>query len=426
MRWGPLIRVLRHLGPSKGSEEGTSDGELLERYLARQDEMAFAALMERHGPMVLGVCRRMLANEQDAEDAFQATFLVLVRKGRSVVPRGAVGNWLYGVARRTAAHARSAASARRVRERVLARPELQTQEAAPELGPVLDQELARLPDKYRAPVVLCDLEGKTRREAALELGWPEGTVAGRLSRARTLLAGRLARRGLALSPATLAAVLPQQACAVGRSLALRTQQALGGAVAASVRSLAEATLRSLLVTRLSVLMMFSVVLLLGGSAAAVFAFRRPTPATAETPAPKLPPPTPVAGKEKLPPGAARQQDLARLEGTWIATEVETEGKKAPPAFVRRIQWRFEKGFLMVKGSLGDNREIPCTFEIDTTKTPRAISYANLGSRQQVLGIYEVKDDRLRVCIIYRNRPRPAAFTTAPGSGLTRIVFQRKK
>jgi RNA polymerase sigma factor (sigma-70 family) len=422
MRWGPLLRVLRHLGTREGSEEGPSDGDLLERYLVRQEETAFAALVARHGPMVLGVCRRVLRHEQDAEDAFQATFLVLVRKGRSVLPRERVGNWLYGVACRTAAHARAAAAARRVREQAGARPERQGQEAGPDLGAVLDQELSRLPEKYRAPVVLCYLQGKTRREAARELGWPEGTVAGRLARARVLLAGRLARRGLTVTPAGLAAVLSPQASAVGPSLALRTQQAAGGAVPSSVHSLAEATLRSLLVTRFPVVLVLSVVLLFGGSAAALFAVLRPRPVPAETAAPTPPRVRP----EKLSAAEARQRDLGKLEGTWAAAEIETDGKKAPPDFVRRIQWRFVKGFLTVKGSLGDNREIPCTFDIDPLQTPRAIHYADLGSRQQVLGIYEVEGDRLRVCIIYRDRPRPTAFATEPDSGLTRIVFQRKK
>src|SRR5262249_2233965 len=150
-------------------EQEVTDGQLLERFLARREESAFTALVQRHGPMVLGVCRRLLHNEHDAEDAFQATFLVLVRKAASIVPREMVGNWLYGVAYRTAQEAKAEAARRRAREQqVKDMPPRQAAatERLDELRALLDQELSRLPDKYRVPVVLCDLEGRTRKEAA--------------------------------------------------------------------------------------------------------------------------------------------------------------------------------------------------------------------------------------------------------------------
>src|SRR4051812_21881350 len=156
------------------------DGELLRRFVEHRDEAALADLVTGHGPMVWGVCRRLLGHH-DAEDAFQATFLVLVRKAASIVPREMVANWLYGVAHQTALKARAVASKRSVREKqVMELPE----KAVPEqrlwndLQPLLDQELSRLPDKYRSLIVLCDLEGKTRKEVAQQLHLPEGTVAG--------------------------------------------------------------------------------------------------------------------------------------------------------------------------------------------------------------------------------------------------------
>src|SRR5262249_27234943 len=154
--------------------------QLLEGYVRGREEAAFAALVRRHGPMVWGVCRRVLHSHQDAEDAFQATFLVLVRKAASVVPREMVANWLYGVARQTALKARATTARRRAREKqVTAMPEppLEQQALWDDLQPLLDQELGRLPDKYRAVIVLCDLEGKTRKEAARHFRLPEGTVA---------------------------------------------------------------------------------------------------------------------------------------------------------------------------------------------------------------------------------------------------------
>src|SRR5262245_33200503 len=153
---------------------GLTDGQLLGRFVEHRDEAAFAALVRRHGPMVWGVCRRLL-NPHDAEDAFQATFLVLVRKAASVVPRERVANWLYGVAHQTALAARRAAARRRAREKqVTQMPEPATPEHDHwrELQPLLDQELSRLPDAYREVIVLSDLQGKTRREVARQLGVP--------------------------------------------------------------------------------------------------------------------------------------------------------------------------------------------------------------------------------------------------------------
>jgi RNA polymerase sigma factor (sigma-70 family) len=204
----------RHASPCA---EGMSDGSLLEWFTRRREEAAFAALMRRHGPMVLSVCRRVLAQEHDAEDVFQATFLVLARKAASIGNHQSVGGWLYRVAYRLAAKARTRIARRRQQE---AQTELPPR-AAPllevacrELQNVLDQELQRLPQRYRAPIVLCYLEGRTQEEAAQQLGAPLGTVRSRLARARKLLRVRLSRRGLALSSAafaTLLAALPVEA-----------------------------------------------------------------------------------------------------------------------------------------------------------------------------------------------------------------------
>src|SRR5262249_27029687 len=141
-------------------DASVTDGQLLKSFLAQRDESAFAALMRRHGSMVLGVCRRVLGNAHDAEDAFQATFLVLVRKARSIGRPELLGNWLYGVAYRTALAACGAAAKRRVKEREMAKPEAVEADGTQELAALLDQELVQLPEKYRVLIVLCDLEGK--------------------------------------------------------------------------------------------------------------------------------------------------------------------------------------------------------------------------------------------------------------------------
>src|SRR5262245_17816662 len=194
-----------------------TDGELLEGFVSRREEAAFEALLRRHGPMVLGVCRRVLGNDADAEDAFQATFLVLVRKAATVRPRGMVGNWLYGVAHTTALKARAMNIKRQVRERAAAnrRQLAVTDRTWDELQTILDQELKGLPDCYRGAIVLCDLEGKSIKDAARQLGCPTGTVGTRLARGRRLLAQRLARRGVALSGGALAAVISENTATAG-------------------------------------------------------------------------------------------------------------------------------------------------------------------------------------------------------------------
>jgi serpin B len=191
-----------------------TDGQLLERFVSRQEPAALEALVQRHGRMVWGVCRRLLRDYHDAEDAFQATFLVLVRRAASVRPAAKVGNWLYGVAYQTALKARATRAKRRLRERSLPdipEPAVIERDLWHDLQPWLDEEVSRLPEKHRTVIVLCDMEGRTVKEAARNLDCPEGTVSSRLARARTMLAKRLTQRGLVLSSGALAAALAEQA-----------------------------------------------------------------------------------------------------------------------------------------------------------------------------------------------------------------------
>jgi RNA polymerase sigma factor (sigma-70 family) len=260
------------------ADRALADGELLESYLRSRDDAAFEALVRRHGPMVWGVCRRALPHYHDAEDAFQATFLVLVRKAASVRPRELVAGWLYGVAHQTARKARATVARRRGREWQVAEmpePTAAEPERWDELRPLLDQELSRLPQKFRAAVLLCDLEGKTRKEAARQLGVPEGTLAAWVARGRGMLARRLSRRGLALSGAAAAAALSRAAAtgAVPHAVVCSTVKAAhlfwaGQAAAASPNAvaLAEGVLRSMFLKRLK---MIGCVLLAVAAAAGV-------------------------------------------------------------------------------------------------------------------------------------------------------------
>jgi RNA polymerase sigma factor (sigma-70 family) len=261
-----LTSALEHFQQALAAPEGpaATDAQLLARFVAGRDEAAFAALVRRHGRMVLGVCRRLLGNPHDAEDAFQATFLVLVRRAGSVRKREAVGSWLYGVAYRTAREARLMRARRRQREvqvESLPHPEV-TPDELQDWRPLLDRELVGLPEKYRAPLLLCDLGGKGRKEVARELGLPEGTLSSRLATARQLLARRLARVGLALPGGLLAVALAPTRAPAGVPAALfhsttRTallvaagKATLAGAVPAQVAALTEGVLKAMMLVKL--------------------------------------------------------------------------------------------------------------------------------------------------------------------------------
>jgi RNA polymerase sigma factor (sigma-70 family) len=281
-----------------------SDGQLLEQYLQSREEDAFAALVQRHGPMVWGVCRRVVASYQDAEDAFQATFLVLVRKAAAIVPRDMVANWLYGVAHQTARNARAIAARRRAREKqmaVMPEPADTPSEIRDDWQPLLDLELGRLPEKYRAVIVLCDLEGKTRKEAARHCRVPEGTVASRLATARSMLARRLARHGVPVGAAALTA------SAVPASLASSTIKAAtlfaagraAGVLSPSVALLAEGVLKTMLLTKLKIAT--AVLLTLAVVGVGTVALTQQTPAGSAKTERKPPPQKPVRADEPVAP-----------------------------------------------------------------------------------------------------------------------------
>jgi RNA polymerase sigma factor (sigma-70 family) len=228
--------------------DGLSDGQLLDIFLSRHEEAAFAALVRRHGPMVLGVCRRVLGNRHEAEDAFQATFLVLLRKASSIRPRQAVGSFLYGVAYRTSLRAKTTLARRRAKEKRIwenGRREKDAAQPPEDWQLFLDEEMNRLPAKYRSPLILCDLQGRTHKEAAAELGWPLGTLSGRLWRARELLARRLTQRGLTLSATVLA-------IALAKDSAYGSVPVSFGNVSANVVALTQGVLKAMWMTKVRI------------------------------------------------------------------------------------------------------------------------------------------------------------------------------
>ncbi len=267
MASGQLDQFLRRYRQEASAEaaEQQTDAQLLQRFAATQDGAAFEALVRRYGPMVLGLCRRLLHNATDAEDAFQATFLVLVRKAGSIAKPELLGNWLYGVAYRVAVRARANAARRTAHERQAASMPKTEPTPVPdrELREVLDEEINRLPEKYRAPLILCYLEGKTNEQAARQLGCPVGSMSWRLARGREMLRQRLSRRQLAFSPLMFPPVLAQHTSSaalpsvlVKATVQVAVNVAQGGAVAggstaAAAHALAEETLKALHAARVA-------------------------------------------------------------------------------------------------------------------------------------------------------------------------------
>jgi RNA polymerase sigma factor (sigma-70 family) len=342
----PTSTILRHLsGLLRPAATTATDCRLLDRFAAGRDPEAFAELVRRHGGLVLDVCRRILGHEQDAEDAFQATFLVLARSAGSVRKRESLASFLYGVARRTALRLRTELARRRRHERGV-----EAAEAEPppdltwhEVRRALDEELARLPEKYRAPLVLCYLEGRTQREAASDLGWKEGILRGRLDRGRERLRARLIRRGVAPSAilATAALAPRGEAALVPAALAEAAARAAVSPMptAAPAGLLARAVMRGMLLSRLKIIALL--VLTVGLTAVGVGLLRPPVSANngAQTAA-AAPPSSPVQDRygDPLPPGALARLGTTRFRhDSWLtAFALSPDGRTLAAASGRSI------------------------------------------------------------------------------------------
>jgi RNA polymerase sigma factor (sigma-70 family) len=373
-----------------------TDAELLACFTGRREETAFAELVRRHGPLVLGVCRKLLRHEQDAEDAFQATFLVLARRAGSVYSAVVLPSWLYGVATRLAARIRTANYRRRAREAPLVDPATPGPQPDPEAGDVaatLHEEIGRLPERYRAPVILCYLEGKTNEEAAQVLDCPPGTVFSRLARARERLRDRLKRRALVLSAGALAtalAALPQDArAAVPSEFALTTAH-LAARVAvgrwgrrpdvpAHLVDLAGHGLPSPFRRGLAAAVAVLLLIGLAGTLALLFRGWREV----EQPVPN------------------------RLQGTWTLQAMVMDGVPVPPGMQGQVtfdadQMVFQTPLMRMAGP----------YRIDAEKKPIQIDWTPL---QAVLhGIARRHGDALTICINLTGGEPPTDFTAGPG------------
>ena len=387
-----------------------SDEFLLRQFSAREDQSAFAELVQRHGPMVWGVCLRVLGHHQDAEEAFQATFLVLARKAAAVRQPALLANWLFGVAHRTAINAKKLRAVRQVRERVMEQlPETGIDPTAAwnEISPLIDEELSRLPDAYRVAVVLCDLEGRSQKEAAAQLGCPEGTLSSRLTRARELLRTRLARRGITISTGTLALAFAQQsasACVpsallqstaqMAALLSTTTTAATAGIVSPQVAALTEGVIKTMFFAQLKPFVIAASVFV-----AAIGAYQMSAAESNDA-------------QNESSAGQGEQSDektqqvLKELEGKWKLVSKESRGRVRNVDGDNKVHTiiSFSTDSFTISNSRSvDVAEGQGTLRINARNEPYEIDMIDLKDVQtqkqeghDLMGIFEIDGDKVRI------------------------------
>jgi RNA polymerase sigma factor (sigma-70 family) len=426
--------IIRRIGRSVSlqGDLALTDAQLLERFVSRRDEPAFAALVARHGPMVLGVCRRLVRDAQEAEDAFQATFLVLARKAAAIQRQPMLAGWLYGVAYRVAVRLRGQTARRQTHEQ---RDVDLTALAGGDDGgysdvrPLIHEEVGRLPDKYRSAVVLCYLEGKTNEEAALQLRWPVGSVKSRLSRARDLLRTRLMRRGLTLSAGLLTTTLavnkasasPALVDATIRGAALfAAGDALAGRlISARVVKLSYGVLRTMIVTKAKILAALALSLAMLGGASGL-AYRSLATEADDTPkAAPMKTASPDADRPKV------DLDVKNIQGTWAVVSAEQDGKEAPAEAIKDFAVLITADKIAFSPN-GENRQ--ASYKLDPKKDPKVIEMTPLdgpAKGKTLHGLYALEGDRLKLCLQNGPGKEPTEFATKADSGLRLLVLKRK-
>jgi RNA polymerase sigma factor (sigma-70 family) len=403
--------------PAADGEPG--DRPLLERFVRARDEAAFAALVQRHGPMVMGVCRRLLDNAYEAEDAFQATFLVLASKARSIGRPELLGPWLHGVASRIAMRARQAAR-RRAREREA--PAMPDNDPTVEvlwreLQKLLDEELGGLAEKYRTPLVLFYLEGKSTEEVARLLDCPKGTVLSRLARGRDQLHRRLVRRGVSLSLAALVGVLIDKAvpAAVPLEVAQGTIKAAVLTAAGEAAGVLPATVAALMKGELRVMFLNKLKVMAAGLLALCVAVAVAIGGARQALADKK-----EAAKDEKKEAA---KDEKKILGTWKLVSYEEGGQKAPKEKIEGARVIIAAGGKMTMEH-ADGNVTRGTCKFDHTQKPRQFDFTN-DKKRTMPGIYKLDGDTLTVCYD-RSGDRPTEFASKDGSTVVLQVLKREK
>ncbi|HLJ97823.1 MAG TPA: RNA polymerase sigma factor [Gemmataceae bacterium] len=420
-----ILRYIRRLAAAECAVE-MADRELLHRFVTRRDEAAYAVLVRRHGPMVLRLCLRVLQHEQDAEDAFQATFLVLSRKAASLLPVESLGGWLYSVAYRIAQKARINAARRRKYEACVATPHFADplgQITVREAYEVLDRELARLPDKFRVPLVLCYLEGLTRDEAAQQLGLPASTLKSRLEQARERLRVRLASRGLALAGALVASIFSEgtasaalPAVLVNSAIETALQIAAGGLTAtvvpAQVAALAEGAMKIMIVTKLKIA--FAVLLALA-SFGTVVRLAQVNAAGPGLNAESAPQAVADGARQVVDDSGLRQQVLA---GTWFVARVDGENNSLTLQMHQPVGW---VAFQPLKGASPRQIAPPAPLPLNSREVRVAVLHPGIDLQLGVAENAEINIDGQAGKVTDLQRGMQVTFQLAPDrAAITRI------
>jgi RNA polymerase sigma factor (sigma-70 family) len=448
-----------------------SDRQLLEQFLARGEmaEAAFAALVQRHGPMVLGACQGVLDDTHEAQDAFQATFLVLARRAGSIRRKDSLASWVYGVARRVSMRARAQAARRRALERrsVEMMPERLESETLREPCPELFEELDRLPEIFREPVVLIDLEGCTQEEAAERMRCPLGTVQSRLARGRGRLRAKLLRRGLAPSAGLLiAGLIPRGASAIPATLADSTVRAAtafaagsasAGIVAPAVVALAKGVLKTMIFIKWQIGAAVAGLCALGAGALISFAALHPHDGPNHAKADD-------AGKSALAPGAVARHaaavhdlikhvhdkinkpvpatqplddktkdkdkadkaeaDVKKIKGAWKVVSIAVDGMNEAETPNHGLTFEDETFVLRIDGQ----DRAKGTYKLDATANPKTIDLKfteGLHAGDTMPGIFAWDGDRLKLCSSAPKGDRPKDFNSAVGSGHRVMVLEKE-
>jgi RNA polymerase sigma-70 factor (ECF subfamily) len=378
----------------------------------------------------------VLKNPHDAEDAFQATFLTLVRKAGSIGKRESVAAWLHKVAYRIALQANAVAKIHAIHEKqgldlstAAATQDFRVEPVWRDLSVVLDREVNGLPEKYRVPVVLCYLEGKTYEEAARQLGCPRGTVSIRLTRARELLRHRLTRRGLAFSGSLLAMMLGEHAASAAVPVALvdvtvraaalvAAAKATASVISPKVAALTEGMVKAMWMTKLKVI--GAIVLLVVGIGSTGLVIQE---SFADKPAP---PPkadqTKAAAKEGESRKAESKEDSEQIQGKWVVVSAEVAGK--PFAEAVGTVMIFDNNKCFINHTKRDDTDLG-TFALDSSKQPKHIDMTAKGADKPGPGIYELDGDKLTICTAADAKARPTKFATSPERpNLALLVLKR--